>query len=282
MYFAQLLFWAPPTSSLQSSWQCRCMPVLTDIFVFGRVVNISCAVPKEPHSCCCLSLGIGLARRIYSEPEMTEKALQAFVQQFLTRCHWFVRKPAKARGLSLLCLVDRQGRAHVYERQCRRLRTTVSSSVEGSRYKYTRSFPLGFPLHHINRSSPQAGFTSSHFRAQSISNLTSTMGLIGSGIKYGGLFLIAREGMKTYEKHHEKKQQQQQGQRSNEPAPYDNQYAQSSQQFELPQNAPGSFHQVWCNRNCGGRCIPAETWRSLGVDMPAAPAPQYDAKVPAA
>jgi hypothetical protein len=106
------------------------------------------------------------------------------------------------------------------------------------------------------------------------------MGLLGSTVKYGGLFLVAREGMKTYERHNEKKRNEQQylppqGSRSVEQTPYASQPP--PQQFEQPRSVQGSFHQVWCKGNCGGHCIPPETWRSLGLEQPA---PQYETKAP--
>jgi hypothetical protein len=101
------------------------------------------------------------------------------------------------------------------------------------------------------------------------------MGLLGSTVKYGGLFLAAREGVKAIERHNDKKnaQQQQQQQTYNQypqqqqpayqqsrdlQAPYED-YPQQQigyqQQPYVPAGEPqGSFHQVWCNGRCGGKC----------------------------
>jgi hypothetical protein len=135
---------------------------------------------------------------------------------------------------------------------------------------------------HSNRLSPKPKVLKLH---QQQHQFIQNMGLLGTGIKYGAVFVAAREGMKHYEKRSQRKhneQQQVQGTRSIESAPYpgppEQQQYQQPLAYEQPANVSGSFHQVWCKGNCGGKCIPPETWRSLGLDVPA---PQYNEKTPA-
>lgn len=73
------------------------------------------------------------------------------------------------------------------------------------------------------------------------------MGLIKTGIKYGALFGIAREGMKAIDRHS-----------SNQTPP---QQSHSNQQLYLQPpvqrstvDENGYAHQSWCNGACGGRC----------------------------
>ncbi|KAK3050158.1 hypothetical protein LTR09_008547 [Extremus antarcticus] len=109
------------------------------------------------------------------------------------------------------------------------------------------------------------------------------MGLIKTGIKVGAVYFVAKKGMEAYEKskadkQHEQYSSQQQPRDQQQPQQYP--HAQPSQQFEgPPRQLEGTFHQHWCNRQCGGKCVSAETLRSIGVDV--APAPQYDVKAPA-
>jgi hypothetical protein len=108
------------------------------------------------------------------------------------------------------------------------------------------------------------------------------MGIIGKGIKYGGLFMVAREGLKAVEKHNENKRAQQQPQ----PTPYAYQqppYAQQPREMQSeyqyqdqtwetypqPQQSrgvEGTFHQVWCNGQCEGRCGAKEAL--MGLQQP--------------
>lgn len=109
------------------------------------------------------------------------------------------------------------------------------------------------------------------------------MGLIKTGIKVGAVYLVAKKGMEAYENSKAKQHEQQYPepqQPYNQQQPQQSPYAQRSQQSqETPRQLEGTFHQHWCNRQCGGKCVPAETLRSMGVDD--APAPQYDVKAPA-
>jgi hypothetical protein len=108
------------------------------------------------------------------------------------------------------------------------------------------------------------------------------MGLIGKGIKYGGLFLVAREGLKAIEKHNNNKRAQHAQQALEEqPAPYAYQqppYQQQSRemqpqyqdqpsevysQSQQPSGLEPGFHQVWCNGRCEGRCGAKEALMGL-------------------
>jgi hypothetical protein len=110
------------------------------------------------------------------------------------------------------------------------------------------------------------------------------MGILTTSVKYGGLFLAAREGVKAYERHNEKKNAQQQPQ---QPMPgQTSQYPQA--QYQYPQQQPqyaeysreaypqqqleyqqqpreAGFHQVWCNGRCGGKCGAKEALMALGA-----------------
>jgi len=81
------------------------------------------------------------------------------------------------------------------------------------------------------------------------------MGLISTGIKAGGMFLVAREGMKAYEKHEDRKHSQDQS-----PPQYQN---------LAPASAQGNtnnqyVHQGYCNGQCGQRC--GSGMREMGND----------------
>ena len=82
------------------------------------------------------------------------------------------------------------------------------------------------------------------------------MGLLGTGIKYGTIFVVAREGLKSYENHKQKKQT-----RDVPPQPIQQgDYVQQTfpqQPTDYPHSVSESFHQVWCNRQCGGKCTAA-------------------------
>ena len=79
------------------------------------------------------------------------------------------------------------------------------------------------------------------------------MGLLGTSVKYGTIFLIAKQGVKKYEEHKQKKQT-----RQLEPLPIQpGEYVQPpfpQQQLGSPRSVSESFHQVWCNGRCGGKC----------------------------
>lgn len=72
------------------------------------------------------------------------------------------------------------------------------------------------------------------------------MGLIQTGIKYGALFGIAREGMKAIDRHSSNQTPPQQT-HSNQQL-----YVQPAQRSLVDEN--GYVHQSWCNGACGGRC----------------------------
>jgi hypothetical protein len=74
----------------------------------------------------------------------------------------------------------------------------------------------------------------------------SDMGLIKSAIKYGALFGIANQGLKTLD-HHNQQQQQQQPQVIYQQPP-------SYQNSGPARDASGYIHQPFCNGQCGGRC----------------------------
>ena len=106
------------------------------------------------------------------------------------------------------------------------------------------------------------------------------MGLLKSGVKYGGIFLAAREGIKYIEQRGGKKAAQQHAQqqqlqygpngysRQHSPVdpytPQQPQYPEQSRDIYAPQQQPeldygqqpreAGFHQVWCNGRCGGKC----------------------------
>lgn len=64
------------------------------------------------------------------------------------------------------------------------------------------------------------------------------MGLIRTGIQAGGALLVAREGLRAYEKH--------EARRTN------NNVNQQPAVRSLSPN--GYMHQPYCNGSCGGRC----------------------------
>ncbi|KAK3675523.1 hypothetical protein LTR78_004606 [Recurvomyces mirabilis] len=98
------------------------------------------------------------------------------------------------------------------------------------------------------------------------------MGLIKAGIKYGGIYLIAREGLKAVSNHHNKGDEQQQQPRQDQDQ---NSYQQRSRndQFQehrqpQPYEAPPQYvparagwsksseymHKSYCNGYCGSSC----------------------------
>lgn len=84
------------------------------------------------------------------------------------------------------------------------------------------------------------------------------MGLVGTSLKYGTLFIVAKEGMKAYEKRNDKKQPQQQ-----QPPPMvpiqQGSYGQPQPQYpQQARDVSSCFHQVWCNGQCGGKCGAAD------------------------
>ena len=68
---------------------------------------------------------------------------------------------------------------------------------------------------------------------------------IGTGIKLGGLFLVAKEGMKIYEKH------QQKGQSPMQQPIQQGQYRDQPQQLR---DESGYLHQTWSNGECYHQC----------------------------
>lgn len=113
--------------------------------------------------------------------------------------------------------------------------------------------------------SSQGAVPDQHFH-QIQSNNNSKMAILSSTVKYGSLFMIAREGLKAYEQHNGNNQGQQQQQQPmyNQYSPQQPQYQQQSREIQstyqqqpsdiYSQQPAGSFHQVWCNGRCGGRC----------------------------
>ena len=107
------------------------------------------------------------------------------------------------------------------------------------------------------------------------------MGILTTSVKYGGIFLAAREGVKAIERHNNKKhaQQQQMQQSMSNQYPQQAPYQQSrdirgsyqdlpndvdpQQQIEYGQQPGGSFHQVWCNGRCNGKCGAKEALMAL-------------------
>ncbi|KAK4560768.1 hypothetical protein LTR86_005347 [Recurvomyces mirabilis] len=97
------------------------------------------------------------------------------------------------------------------------------------------------------------------------------MGLIKAGIKYGGIYLIAREGLKAVSNRHNKGDEQpqhepQQDQNPYQQGPYDDKHQdyRQPQQYEAPpQYVPARAgwsksseynHKSYCNGSCGSNC----------------------------
>lgn len=74
------------------------------------------------------------------------------------------------------------------------------------------------------------------------------MGLIKTGIKYGALFGIAREGMKAIDRHDSRTPPQQQ-----QPPVNQQLYMQAPAQRSMVDEY-GYAHQSWCNQSCGRQC----------------------------
>ncbi|KAK3705400.1 hypothetical protein LTR37_013373 [Vermiconidia calcicola] len=91
------------------------------------------------------------------------------------------------------------------------------------------------------------------------------MGLLTTGVKYGAVFVAAREVAKAYETRKDKKHAQQK-QHQPQPMQYDP-YAQQLSPQNQPREASGSFHQVWCNRQCGGRCVAGTSFANAQMEI---------------